>query len=198
MTKKLNNKSLSKALSWALRHGIVDLNLNIDKEGYVSVTELLSKKDFKMTTIDSILEVVETNEKQRFSLITKDEILYIRANQGHSQVVGNLIDITQSCVKIKEPLGKCIHGTTSKAWEIIKIEGLNKMERTHIHFAIAEPSSDLVISGARSTSKVLIYLNMLFAMEDGIEFYMSENNVILSNGIDGIIHPKYFEKIVFI
>lgn len=31
---------------------------------------------------------------------------------------------------------------------------------------------------------------------DGIVFYRSKNNVILSSGIDGFIDPKYFEKVI--
>ncbi len=37
---------------------------------------------------------------------------------------------------------------------------------------------------------------MFAAMKDGVRFFISTNNVILTQGIDGILHPKYFKKVV--
>ena len=31
---------------------------------------------------------------------------------------------------------------------------------------------------------------------DGIQLFRSENNVILSEGIGGVIHPRYFKKVI--
>lgn len=42
---------------------------------------------------------------------------------------------------------KVVHGTYYDAWESIKKTGLNKMGRTHIHFAKGEYGSAEVISG---------------------------------------------------
>jgi len=69
------------------------------------------------------------------------------------------------------------------------------MSRMHIHCAISEPN-DKVISGMRSSSQVMIYIDMEKAMNDGIKFYMSKNKVILTKGIDGVLEPKYFKNIV--
>ena len=33
-------------------------------------------------------------------------------------------------------------------------------------------------------------------MKDGIKFYISSNNVILTEGVDGILYSKYFKKVV--
>ena len=37
---------------------------------------------------------------------------------------------------------------------------------------------------------------MFRAIKDGIPFYISSNNVILTEGIDGTLPPKYFKKVV--
>jgi 2'-phosphotransferase len=61
------------------------------------------------------------------------------------------------------------------------------MSRKHIHFA---KSLDAV-SGKRSDCNLLVYVDMAKAMDDGIVFYESSNGVILTEGIDGILDPKY-------
>ena len=36
---------------------------------------------------------------------------------------------------------------------------------------------------------------MPHAMKDGIQFFISDNNVILTEGIDGLLPSKYFRKV---
>lgn len=33
------------------------------------------------------------------------------------------------------------------------------------------------------------------AIKDGIEFYLSSNNVILTEGVNGLLATKYFKKV---
>jgi 2'-phosphotransferase len=54
------------------------------------------------------------------------------------------------------------------------------------------------VSGMRATSKVAIFIDVGRAMEDGIEFFESDNGVILSSGIDGVIAPQYFKSVTFL
>jgi 2'-phosphotransferase len=89
-----------------------------------------------------------------------------------------------------------IHGTRLQAWEHIKTKGLSTMNRNHVHFAIGLPGDSNVRSGVRKSSQVFIYIDVHKAMQDGIAFYRSKNDVILSDGKDGIIEPKYFEKVI--
>ena len=213
-------KALSKKLSWILRHHMDDLGLKYNSAGYVKIDDLLALNDLKSVTYDQINEVVEKNDKQRFHIkyytnyeILKDE-LWIRANQGHSTKFDLTIDENQIYKKLTEPFDKCIHGTTYEALKQIINDGLKPMGRTHIHFAIDVPNQSIqsvtsqlesnqssklkLLSGIRSNAKVLIYINMAKAMIDGCEFFMSENNVILSQGFNGTIDMNYFEKIVFV
>ena len=41
--------------------------------------------------------------------------------------------------------------------------------------------------------QVYIELDLSKAMQDGLEFYLSKNKVVLSSGIDGTILPIYFK-----
>lgn len=70
------------------------------------------------------------------------------------------------------------------------------MSRNHIHFSIGYPGDGQVISGMRNTCNVFIELDLAKALQDGIKMYQSSNNVILTSGIDGVIDPKYFKRVI--
>lgn len=194
----MNNRNkklvdLSRCLSWILRHGIIDLKLDMDAEGYVLLDDVMQVKDVKKFSVNDVISVVSSNGKERFKLITVDGNLYIRANQGHSKKVGELISDEKMLKKIEKPLDICIHGTNEKAYEIIKTKGLSKMGRKHIHLATGLPSAN-VKSGIRKSASVIIHINMKNAMQNGITFYMSDNGVVLTSDD---IPPEYFDKVTY-
>lgn len=87
---------------------------------------------------------MRTNDKQRYALAQlEDGQWYIRANQGHSLKVDN----EQLLERLTTPLPVVVHGTTQENWEIIKREGLKKMQRHHVHCATGLPGDTGVISG---------------------------------------------------
>ncbi|KAL0745180.1 hypothetical protein Bca101_102333 [Brassica carinata] len=49
--------------------------------------------------------------------------------------------------------------------------------------------------GMRRYVNVLIFLDIKKALEDGIAFYISDNKVILTEGVDGVVPVDYFQKI---
>ena len=120
----------------------------------------------------------------------------IRAVQGH----------TMACVKsdalldkITNPFvfTKVVHGTYYEPLPLIQKGGLYKMARNHIHLAIGYPGGG-VISGMRTSCEVVIELNLTKAIYGvhKIPFFISENKVILSEGLkDGSIPPQYFRAI---
>lgn len=77
---------MSKDLSWLLRHNAVKEGLHISDNGFVKVADILNHKRFRNKyTVDDILRIVETNDKQRFTIgYDKNKELQICANQGHS------------------------------------------------------------------------------------------------------------------
>lgn len=195
---KSRETAISKKMSYFLRHHLDEITNNVTPDGYVKLSDLLKHKDFIIAKVtkEEVEYVVASNEKQRFKLIINESNgeQMIRANQGHSISETNIsgkIDQNLIYTKIIEPLNYCVHGTTRKAINEIRNLGLNKMSRTHIHFA-SKPNA---ISGFRGSSNVLVHVDMAKAMDDGIEFFMSDNEVILS---EGPIDPKYFSKVEFI
>ncbi|KAJ2414225.1 hypothetical protein H4218_005110 [Coemansia sp. IMI 209128] len=185
---------LSKQLSYILRHGAEDKGLKLRDDGSISISDLQRYQKLKSTTLAQIQHVVDTNNKKRFTLYEENNQWYIRAVQGHS-------------IKIKEPplvklttMPPCIvHGTMRSKVPVIQKTGLNKMSRTHIHFARGLPSDAGIISGMRNTADAYIYIDVKKAVAAGIEFYVSENGVILSKGLNdsGVIPAEYFERIEY-
>lgn len=180
----------SRYLSSLLRHRAVEQKYQIDPRGFVSLGEII--KRCNNITLDEIYNIVETDGKKRFEIEKRNDGIYIRAVQGHS-----IPGIDADLVLINDPseIPIVVHGTNPNAYASIKTTGLNCMERIHIHFAHGTVHDQSVISGMRKTAKVMIFIDVSKAMNDGIRFYKSSNGVILSEGINGIIDPKYFLKV---
>ena len=48
----------------------------------------------------------------------------------------------------------------------------------------------------RTSSQVLIFINLQKALDAGIKFFLSNNGVVLTEGDDeGFLRPEYFEKV---
>ncbi len=183
---KANSNAKSRYLSWALRHGLNQLGLQPDSEGYVKLSDLLTKSQGQISGSE-VITIVNNCPKQRFGLKQIDNELYIRANQGHSKEVGDLIVTDNLMNKLSEPIADVFHGSYVKHLESIKANGLNRMSRKHIHFAKSLDAA----SGKRSDCNLLVYVDMAKAMADGIDFYESANGVILTEGIGGTLDSKY-------
>lgn len=215
-----HNQKLSRALSWALRHNAEKIGLTILEDGYVPVQEILDSRHSKLAsaqpTLQAIQEVVRDNDKQRFKLDYRprhlfypnneensaqqggddEKILCIRANQGHSLSFINPELLLRPLSRDELSKLPCIvHGTFPDAWQSIQRQGLSKRNRTHIHFAPGLPDQDHVISGMRKSASVHIYVDAAKCAQDGISFYQSDNGVLLSDGIDGILPTRYFSHV---
>ncbi|KAJ3021349.1 tRNA 2'-phosphotransferase 1 [Thoreauomyces humboldtii] len=179
-------------MSYVLRHGAEKDGVPIRADGYILISDLVKHKRLRNVTFETIQEIVEGNDKQRFTLLQEGNIWAIRANQGHS--IDVKVDMTPITKPSEQPI--VIHGTSTKAWETIAKEGLRPMSRQHIHFAPGRPTDQGVISGMRTTCTVYIYIDMVKALAAGIPFSRSSNNVILSPGNkDGIIPREFFRKV---
>jgi len=207
--KPLTGSNLSRALSWALRHHALELGLSILPDGYVPVEEIMSSthRKLKGCTLKEIRKVVGTNDKQRFRLERKPKsefypgegegmILCIRANQGHSiKIINPEVLFTRLSPEELQSLPCIVHGTYEAPWGSIAKSGLGKMNRTHIHFASGLPEADGVISGMRKTCTIYVFVDPIKCAEDGIEFFISDNGVILSAGVDGTLPTSYFSHV---
>jgi 2'-phosphotransferase len=218
-----SDKTLSKALSWVLRHSANNLGLVLSSDGYVPLTSLLSLTARKLNTysLEDVKRVVMESDKQRFKIEYKKvkfedkgkysfwegcdddqckEELCIRANQGHS-IQGIQFDELLTKISPDEIATlEIIHGTYYSVWDKIRLEGLKKMNRNHIHCAPGLPpgktsggQKQTVISGMRIDCQIYIYIDGTACYLNGISFYRSENGVLLTSGP---IPASCFSKVI--
>ncbi|KAL5213439.1 hypothetical protein ABZP36_024286 [Zizania latifolia] len=193
--------ALGRLLTRVLRHMASELNLDMRTDGYVRVHDLLklnlqtfAKIPLKSHTVEEIREAVRQDNKQRFSLLEEDGELLIRANQGHTVMTVTSEGLLKPILSTDE-VSVCVHGTYRKNLDSILQYGLKRMARLHVHFSSGLPTDGGVISGMRHSVNTLIYLNVSKALQDGMKLYISDNKVILTEGFDGVVPVKYFEKI---
>lgn len=178
------NTQLSKLMSKVLRHQAHKWRLNIRRDGFIALQEMILLDQFQGYQNEDVLKVAADCEKQRFEVKEFDGELFIRARQGHS-ISSVLTDelLERLSEEDVEKMAFCYHGTHSARINSIRNSGLQRMARNHIHLLPARPGSDSVISGLRKTADVLITIDMIAAQAAGIVLYRSGNNVILTEGI---------------
>ncbi|ONK80037.1 tRNA 2'-phosphotransferase 1 [Asparagus officinalis] len=193
--------ALGRLLTQVLRHMASELKLDMRSDGFVRVKDLLllnlttyAKIPLRSHTIEEIREAVRKDNKQRFSLLEENGELFIRANQGHSVTTISSERLLKPILSADE-VPVCVHGTYKKNLESILQSGLKQMSRLHVHFSSGLPADGKVISGMRRDVNILIFLDVKKALEDGMKLYVSDNKVILTEGFDGVVPVKYFEKI---
>ncbi len=167
-------KHISKFLSLVLRHKPEEIGIAMDANGWVNVDELIEKCRQKSTVFDfdTLEELVITNDKQRFTF--SDDYVRIRANQGHTVNVDLEFEPT-------EPTGFLYHGTVEKFVDNIRLNGLQKMQRLHVH--LSKDLETAVKVGSRRGKPIVLKINAPKMHTDGHIFYLSKNGVWLCEGV---------------
>jgi len=165
---------LSKFLSLILRHNPAAAGVQLDEQGWIEITTLLTaiQKQHPDFTRELLLEIVETNEKKRFAL--SPDGLRIRASQGHS--IG--VELGLQPVIPPEIL---YHGTADCHLPSIRMEGLIRGKRDHVHLSPDEATARKV--GMRHGRPVILVVESLSMHEAGHRFYLSENGVWLTEKV---------------
>lgn len=175
-------KSKSKFLSYVLRHHPELINLALDENGWANVDELIakSKRDsYEGFTFEELDEIVQTNAKKRFAF--NEDKTKIRASQGHS------IDINLALIP-QQPPEFLYHGTAQSNMDSILENGIEKRSRQHVHLSQDKETATNV--GMRHGKPIILTIRTQKMFEDGIEFYLSDNGVWLTDHVD----PKYISK----
>ena len=161
-----------KQLSFLLRH---DTEYRFDEHGYREVQDLVQNHGF---TKDEIVELVETNDKQRYEF--NDDKSKIRARQGHSVNIN--VDLKETL-----PPDVLFHGTATRFLPSIKEKGILKMSRNYVQ--LSENFDIAMEVGKRHGKPVVLAVDAKTMREDGVKFYLSNNNVWLTEFVDSKYIP---------
>ena len=128
-----------------------------------------------------LLEVVTTNDKQRFSFSEDGHL--IRANQGHSIKV-------ELGYKAVEPPEILYHGTALSFLGSIEVKGILKGKRHHVH--LSRDIATAIKVGQRHGKVVVLEVKSGKMYEAGHNFYLSKNGVWLTE----YVPPDYIRVVV--
>ncbi len=181
MTENQTN-DLSKFIALILRHKPQTIGIQLNKNGWANVDELIkgiSKHKKKPFSMEMLEQIVVEDEKKRYSF--NDNKTLIRANQGHSISVD---------VELKEcrPPEILYHGTSEKFVSSIDHEGLLPKSRLYVHLSKDIETAKSV--GSRHGNPIIYKVKSLAMHNVGYKFYLSTNGVWLVQKVP----VEYLEK----
>ena len=159
-----------------LRQGAIENNMNIEKDGYIKLDEVIQ---FLKIDINKIQEIITKDKIDRFNIKEENGQFFIRANKGH------LFPIFTGELKEIKSYPFCFYATDKLGLKYIKKNGLKPTNFKYVFF-ITETS--MVKKGAY----IWLELNILKAKAAGIKFYKSDNGIIFT---ESIIEFKYLRMI---
>ncbi|WP_405377393.1 RNA 2'-phosphotransferase [Nonlabens sp. Asnod3-A02] len=175
-----NQEKISKLISYWLRHKPEDGNIQVDRFGWAEIQSVI--KALNSNNIDfnenQLIELNNSFDKIRWKIDL--EKLRIKATHGHS------ISIEQE-VSSEIPNKILFHGTASKNLRGIIKNGLISGQRQYVHL-----SEDIEMAnevGKRHGKPFLIEINTTKLIENGWEFFKTQQNVWLTKDIPS----KYLE-----
>ena len=172
--KNRKHSTISKFLSYVLRHRPDRIGLRLDPNGWADVSELLQKagEGGRAISPDVLREVVFENDKQRFTLDPENN--RIRANQGHSVP----IDLGLSPI---DPPPVLFHGTAGRFLNSIWEKGLVSGSRQHVYLSPDAETAARV--GQRHGKPAVLKISASQMASEGHLFYCSENGVWLTETV---------------
>ncbi|PNP50992.1 hypothetical protein THARTR1_08613 [Trichoderma harzianum] len=204
---------VSKTLSKLLRHQAGNAGIKLDAEGFAALDEVLNYGPIRSlnVTVAEIKQVVASNEKQRFTMKLNSSLTaelvpsedsttpshyLIRANQGHSIKIESAALLEPITLDAGNVPSRVLHGTYFAFWPAIEESGgLKVMGRNHIHCSTGTPEEG-VMSGMRKDAELVIEIDMEKSLQDGIQWWKSDNGVLLTEGGEGgVLSTSYFKKV---
>ncbi|SBT43570.1 RNA 2'-phosphotransferase [Micromonospora narathiwatensis] len=164
---------VSKKMSLALRHRPDRFGLALDRAGWVPVADLLAALRITRRQLDA---VVAGNDKQRFAVERgPDGVDRVRANQGHSVPV-------ELGLAPATPPDRLFHGTSDSVVPAIRVEGLRRGRRHHVHLS-PDVETARRVGARRGGAVVVLTVDAAPMAENGYVFYRSANGVWLTDAV---------------
>lgn len=169
-------ETISKFISYVLRHEPWKYELELDDEGWVNISELLNilhteNNAWIHLTKNDLSEMIHNSPKKRHEIIDNK----IRALYGHST--------PYKLIKQKaEPPHILYHGTSPTIAPLILVNGLKPMGRQYVHL-----SSDINIAkevGYRKSKKpIILEVKAKEAYSENINFYIGNEQIWLADDV---------------
>jgi putative RNA 2'-phosphotransferase len=168
---------LSKRLSYLLRHHPEQLNLELDAEGYTTITaeELAERMGVQP---ELILRAVRTDPKGRFDV--RDG--RIRANYGHSVPVGRRMWTRRQPTPAGKLPQRLYHGTAPRRLDSIMEEGLRPMGRQLVHLSTS-PEAAARVGSRHCPQPAILEVDVPAALEGGVRMWRAGPQTVLSTRI---------------
>jgi len=174
-------KSLSKLMSFLLRHDPESIGLKMDRSGWVYIDDLVdgirnrwrNSHLYRWVEKEHVIAIAMLDPKGRFE-ICGDRI---RARYGHSKELDIEIDYLRDVdTKI------LYHGTAREFIDRISIEGLKPMNRCYVH--LSTDMVDACIVGERhSRNPVVLKIDADCVRSHGIDIYIASKNIRLAKHV---------------
>ena len=156
---------VSKTISYALRHRPDEFGLSLDKEGWVDFEvfcrALASYKHPVYVDKETIEKIIAESDKKRFELTDGK----IRATYGHS--IDAKIEFKKSI-----PPNILFHGTSHKAYDLIRKEGLKPMNRQYVHLSV-DAATARKVGSRHDRNPVILVINSSKAILNKLQLYSS-------------------------
>ncbi|MFO7991348.1 MAG: RNA 2'-phosphotransferase [Thermoplasmata archaeon] len=169
-------ESLSRYLSYILRHDPGQAGIELDEKGFASIDDVLSAVDrtrHSWASIEDIEKLISESHKTRFEI----QGATIRALYGHSVDV----ELEEEC----EPPSRLYHGTSPKKIDRIMRDGLKSMGRQYVHLSKTVDEAESV--GVRHhPDPVVLLIDGKRAYNDGVRFF-ERGDIFLSENVP----PEY-------
>jgi putative RNA 2'-phosphotransferase len=167
------HRSISKKMSLMLRHEPEKFGLDLDAHGFALLADVV--RALRGPTEAEVRQVVRESDKQRYEISEESSAPMIRARYGHSaQTIA---------YEPSEPPEVLFHGTSRRALEAIRAEGLKSMARAWVHLSVDEETAIMV--GKRHDARpVILRVRAGEAHRAGVVFHSPEPRVFLAQSLE--------------
>jgi len=175
----MNDVTISKTMSHALRHAPEEYGLTLDAAGWTDLEEVraaVSKALRAPVTLDDIERVVAESPKRRF----ETDGVSIRAVYGHS-IEGRIQHPLAS-----NPPDRLFHATAPSVVPAIRSEGLRAMARQYVHLAV-EPEVAVRVGRRKDAHPALLSVDVARFRSDGHELFAAGPYIYLADSVP----PEY-------